>query len=317
MDKQTISGSGSAVELYHRLKTVPHEKMRSEGRAAMVRLSEQQVHAEKRHLAERARRLDPVHHELVAAVRKSPELKGVVRAIEALDRPHQPDKLPAAAKRRFAPKTPMVRLGSIHVVDSLPFFSDTWTWQDGDSNEFRVPPSADGTTGDMGFGMLPGANSNGHMACWAALGAAVAIPNSPCMISFTANPSVNWSYFEFSDWWREAKGNMWAGLYVGLFNADGTFLDSAMDTQISVASFDDHNLSGAGSDSGSTSAMPLSAATLIGFPFFGNAGAEGGFLQYWCWIGGSCNADGSNDQSGCNVQMNANCSNLTVDIFEF
>jgi hypothetical protein len=57
MNSRTITGSASAVELYHRLKMVPHEKMRSEGRAAMVRLSEQQAHAEKRHLAERARRL--------------------------------------------------------------------------------------------------------------------------------------------------------------------------------------------------------------------------------------------------------------------
>jgi len=56
----------------------------------------------------------------------------------------------------------------------------------------------------------------------------------------------------------------------------------------------------------------------MAIPAFGNVGdAEGGFLQYWCWIGGSCDADGSNAQSGCNLQMNANCSNLTVDIFEF
>jgi hypothetical protein len=38
---------------------------------------------------------------------------------------------------------------------------------------------------------------------------------------------------------------------------------------------------------------------------------------YWCWMGGSCNADGSNGQSGCDLSMNANCSALTVDIFEF
>lgn len=154
------------------------------------------------------------------------------------------------------------------------------------------------------------------MACWAALGAQVAIPNSPCLITFTANPSVNWSYIEFSEWWREAAANMWAGLYVGLFNADGTFLGNAVDTQISVASFDDRNLANVDQDSGATSAMPLSADILIGFPFAGSIAGEGGFLQYWCWIGGSCNADGSNSQSGCNVQMNANCSNLIVDIFE-
>ena len=179
-------------------------------------------------------------------------------------------------------------------------------------------PAADGTTGNMQFGMQPGVSSSGQMSCWAALGAAVAIPNSPCLINFTASPSVNWWYVEGSNWWREAAGNMWAGLYVAMFNADGTFLDTAVDTQISVASFDDRNLADSGSDAGSSSAMPLSAGTLVGFfPFGGNSAAEGGFLQYWCWIGGSCNADGSNGQSDCVIQMNANCSNLTVDIFEF
>jgi hypothetical protein len=38
---------------------------------------------------------------------------------------------------------------------------------------------------------------------------------------------------------------------------------------------------------------------------------------YWCWIAGSCNANGSNGQSGCGLSMNANCSALTVDVFEF
>jgi hypothetical protein len=80
---------------------------------------------------------------------------------------------------------------------------------------------------------------------------------------------------------------------------------------VSIENFDD-----SGSNAGSTSAMPLSAGINVGFPF-GGSPAEGGFLQYWCWIGGSCNADGSAAQSMSEIQMNANCSNLTVDIFEF
>lgn len=131
-----ITGSASAVELYHRLKIVPHDKMRKEGRAAMVGLSEQRLQKERQHLAQRAHRLDPVYRELTSAVRKNPELRGVVQAVNRLDRPHRLGKLPAATKSRFAPARPMVRLGSIHIVDSLPFFSDTWTWQDGTSNDF-------------------------------------------------------------------------------------------------------------------------------------------------------------------------------------
>jgi hypothetical protein len=38
---------------------------------------------------------------------------------------------------------------------------------------------------------------------------------------------------------------------------------------------------------------------------------------YWCWIGGSCNADGSNDRGACGLSMNANWSALTMDTFKF
>jgi len=38
---------------------------------------------------------------------------------------------------------------------------------------------------------------------------------------------------------------------------------------------------------------------------------------YWCWIGGSCNADGSNGRGASGLSTNANWSALTMDIFEF
>jgi hypothetical protein len=82
-----VTGSALAVELYHRLKQVPHEKLRKEGRAAMGRLSEQRILAEKQHLAQRARRLCPVYRELTSALRKDPELNSVVQAIDHLGRP--------------------------------------------------------------------------------------------------------------------------------------------------------------------------------------------------------------------------------------
>jgi hypothetical protein len=155
-----------AQDVYRRLKVVPHAKLLAEGRAAMVRFSEEQMEAEKRQIEERARRFGPVQRELVAALRKSPELAAVVQAIDALERPSRPSALPQARKRVLAPQKSLVRLGSIHVVESLPFNLEpqTWTWQNGDSNVF-TGPSADGTTGNMSFEMLPGVSSNGHMAC--------------------------------------------------------------------------------------------------------------------------------------------------------
>jgi hypothetical protein len=43
----------------------------------------------------------------------------------------------------------------------------------------------------------------------------------------------------------------------------------------------------------------------------------GANIIYRCWIGGSCNADGTNGRGACGLPMNANWSALTMDIFEF
>jgi hypothetical protein len=305
-----------AADIYRRLKVAHPEKLRTEARSAMVRFSEEHAQAEKSQLDERKRKLEPVYLELEAALRRCPELAGVIRTIDLHKWLPRPSTQSTASKRLFVLQKPLTRLdvGSMHIVDTLPFFSDTWTWQVGEGNDFNTGPSANGTTGDMSFDMRTG---NGQMACWAALGAQIAIPNSACVINFTANPSVNWSYDEYSTWWRETSGNMWAGQFVTLHDASGSLLGSPVNTQMSVASFDDRNLvHSSGWISGSNSAMNLLATILIGLPF-SNSQAEGGFLQYWCWIGGNCNGDNSNTQSGCRLIMSANCSDLIVDIQEF
>jgi hypothetical protein len=298
------------------LKVEPPARLRAEGRAAMVRFAEQQFSKEKERIGERSQRLDPVYAELEAVLRKSPEFAGVARAIDARERTHRPAEPLTASKNRFAPKRPLVRYGSIHIVDSLPFYSDTWLAQDGTSNNLWMPPTADGTTGDMGFGLDPGQTSSGFMNCFAALGATVKIPFLPVLINFTAYPSVSWSYSEASNFFRQAAGNMWAGLYVGLFDSDGTFIDAAVNTQNSVASFNDRNLVDSSHQSGSTSAMPLFAGISLGPDGQFGGALEGGFLEYWCWIGGNCNCDGTNGQSAAIIFMNANCPNLIVDMFE-
>jgi hypothetical protein len=175
----------------------------------MVRVAEQQMEAQKKHLEERTRRFAPVQRELVAALRKSPELAGVVGAIDAAKKPHRRSAPPQAKKRPFAPQKTLVRLGSIHIVEALPFFPFTWSSQTGLANEYYSPLTADGTTGDMGFAMSPG---TGTMACQAALGAQVAIPNSPCMINFTATPSVNWMNAWWSSWVVSRHGREHADL---------------------------------------------------------------------------------------------------------
>jgi hypothetical protein len=297
--------------------------MRSESHAAMTRVCEQKFSAEKRRIAQRKARLDPVHTKLAAALRKVPELADVVRAIDALGKPPRPAALAQASRSPFAPKKNLARHGSIQIVDVPPYpFQYTWFAEDGTSNQFFTPPTADPTTGNMGFWMVPGQNSSGHMQCAMGVGCSMAIPNTPCIISFSASPAVSWSYDEVSTYWRQAAGTMWVGLYVNLFAPDGSFVATGIEYQSTVASFDDVNLGANSNDAGSTSGMFLggflSLGVELGLPIPQEpVAAKGGFMDYWCWIGGSANCDGSNDQSFCDVQMNVNCSSLSATIFEF
>jgi hypothetical protein len=314
--------SDEATELYRRLKMDHPAQLQSEGHAAMERFSEQQFLTEKWRLEERRRRLDPVYCELVTALRKSSDLAGVVRAVDALARSPRPTiQLPQPAKRLFVPSKPpakpLIQGDWVTIVESLPFFSNTWNSEDGNNNSWDIPPTADGTTGDMSYRMRPGISSSGHMACWAALYVQLAIPNRPCYYSFTANPSVSWWYAEKSEWWREAAGNMWIGQLVNLFDAAGNFICTAVNTQNSVASFDDRNLGDESENAGSNSSIQVSSSIAIGFSgltWSQPASAEGGFVQCACWIGGSANADGTNDQSASVIQMNAKCSSMTIQL---
>jgi hypothetical protein len=308
------------AELYRRMKVTPNDKMRKSAHEAMSRFAEHQVQAQLTHRRERDKALAPIYDELRTAVQKSPELAGVVKAVNAFGRNARPHTHPhvghPSVEKNPAPvKKPSLRTGSIHIVDSLPFYSDTWSWQQGAG--VLTAPSADGNTGNMSFTAGPGIDGSGQMAGWAALGVAFNVPNQPCLIEFTAAPSLSWNYSEWSTWWRESAANMWIGQYVGVFNADGTFLNNPVNTQISVASFDDRNFLDSSSNSGTTTAMPLSSSVSVDLPsVFGNAddAAAGGVVEYWCWMGFSCNAYG--DQSGQSISMNANCSNLFIDIFE-
>jgi hypothetical protein len=297
-------------EIYRRMKIVPNAELLRANRDAMVRFSEHRVEAERRRLAERAERDAPVYNEMREVLRKMPELAGVMASIDSRGKTirTKPHRLPIE-KNPFAPTKPVVRLGSLHIVDAPPFAADTWTWQEGDSNRFLWGPAADGATGNMGFQMQPGATSAGHMACWAAVGVAAQVIDfnfPPALVVFTAVPSLGWSYREDSNWWREAAGNIWIGQWVGVFDQNGVFLNNPVSTQVPLASFDDRNFAGAGSDEASTSGMQLQS--LMFFP------PVGSIINYWCWTGASCNADGSNNQSFCSVDMQANCSNLIIDM---
>ena len=334
MSSPTIIGSASAVKRYHQLKNIPHEKMQKmlrESRAATVRLLEERVQAEKQQITEREHRLGPVYRELASAMRKSPELKGVVQAIDSIERRHKPSKPLASAKSGFAARIPgfapritMVRQGSIHIVESPPFWANTGTWQEGDSNDFVMGPYADGASGSMGFEMWPGQSSSGHMSCWATVGSSIALStNRPCTVQFTATPSYYWSYLEDSTWWRQAAGNMWISQQISCFNWDGELVDVPLINQVSLASFDDRNMDGFGSQNsggseGFLSNSPVGVLTTIPLVSFIALGSKvGAFLSYQCAIGGSCNADGSDGQSQCEILLTATCPNLIIDMFEF
>lgn len=87
MAENRVLGARLATALYQRCKTIPPARLRTEGHKATVRLSEHRIKAEKARIAERNHRLTPVHDELASVIRKSPEFAGVVRAVDALQRP--------------------------------------------------------------------------------------------------------------------------------------------------------------------------------------------------------------------------------------
>jgi hypothetical protein len=203
-----------------------------------------------------------------------------------------------------APKSPHLRLGSLHLVDTAPFQALTWSSIQGYAT---ASPSADGNSGNMTINNFAGSDSNnlgsGSVSTWAAIGQAYTPPEDSWLI-FTATPSFSWTALWMSTWWQEAAGDIWIGRVVNQFDSEGNYVATPISTQNSLESFNDYNLADTGNKNGSSSGFSLSTSLFVG---------GGDIYECWVWIGGD--ATGDMDNSYAWVVCNANVSSLVLDVY--
>ena len=297
------------AEVYRRLTNIPHrEKIAAESKKVMHRLAEERFKQERKARAERRSRMGPVHEALRAAAKASPELADVRAAISAVSK-HRPERLQLPHPAPLpAPKSPVLKLGSVNIVDVPPFQGLTSANLEG-FGEF-AGPTADGTTGNMNFFMFSGADSSGagagFMNCWTAIGQLLSPPEGQGNnLMFLASPSFSWNAIWISNWWRQAAGNVWIGQVINRFDSNGVFIDTPVVTQNQLFAFDDYNFSDMGFQPGFSSGDNLSCSLFV----------ESNLLyECWVWAGGSANSDWSNGQSLANVGLSASLSSLTLNI---
>ncbi len=299
---------------YKDLRNVPHKKIEEAGRDALRRAVELHFKRQADARAVRKSRLAPVHKALRAAAARSPEmesLRGPISKAMKLPKRHKLPRLPASSL-----KSPLVRLGSIHVVDVPPFQTVTGFNQNGAT--WMEGPTAN-PNGSLSLMMGAGVDAGGDGAagsidCWAAVGQAYTFPfpTGPLVsanelkgiLTFSVSPSVNWSADWASSFWRQAAGNIWIGQVVNQFDVNGTFVGTPVSAAQSLESFDDYNFSDSGFQNGASSGVPLSCTLPV---------KNGMFYECWAVIAASATGDFSNDQSFAVVIIQATANPLVID----
>lgn len=303
----------SETELLKHVKHVPHlEKINKGSKERIHSIAEERFKMQRHAWRERKARLEPFHASMRTAAMESPALRevrttvsGVLKKKTGPPALHHPVKLPA-------PRTALLRKGSVHVVDVPPFQALAWGGGEG-VGDFSTLIS-DGNAGTMSFQINAGHDSSGNsgsgsLSCWTALGQAFSpSPDAPNILRFTASPSFNWSGNWISSWWEEAAGNLWIGQVINRFDANGVFIDTPVATQSSLESFDEY---GTGVDVG----FPTGSST--GLALEADLFAEPGLIyECWVWAGASVSGDESNPLwfSGAGMSMMATLSSIVIDL---
>jgi hypothetical protein len=309
------------ISLYRQIRNVPPEKSLAAGKSAMNALLHQRFKAEVAAQAESTARVEPVHKAMREALQANPAFAGVQKALAQARQRRSPMQLPPLHLPP-APKIPRLKMGSVHLVDTPPFQAQTWqecSFTGGIETESDdvVVLTADGKNGNMSFNIAGGgvANDNAStVSCSAAVGQAYIMPpglgkeeTSGAFCRFSANPSFNWNANWGSDLWRLASGHIWIGQLVNRFDADWTFLDNPISTQITLFRWHDHSFADAPNHSGENSAYGLSSWIFVQPNF--------NYIA-WVWIGASAFGDAVDaGWSSSGAVMSANCSQLILDTF--
>lgn len=290
---------------YKRFRTIPKEfagRPRSE--ELLKKMFEARFKRRSELNARRRAAMRPAHEALRSAFHAIP---GVA---EAIKKTKLPEKIPQAVPTPRAQRDPLVRLGSLHIVDVPPF--QALTGQSGTGNNVisgsnTANPVADGNAGVMNLLIGPGTDDSGNCECWCALGQAFVTPDAG-ILQFSANPSYCWTCVWMSQWWRQAAGTAYIGQVINRWAPSGAYLDTPVSTQNTLYSFDDYNFDDDGYQTGEASGDYLTSQITC---------AGGEFIECWVVIGAYANADGTNSQSSALVEVQAALSSITIDWMDF
>ena len=307
-------------DLLKRIRNVSGAKALAAAKEAMSNAAKQKFDIENAARAASIASVEPTHNAMRDVIASSADFRGVRDALAAAPRPMARSVL-AKPFVPVAPKTPRLKLGSIHLVDTAPFEAMTWnavqTINGPADTNMPSPPVADGASGDMSFDIYGGGLTNANnssVSCWCAIGQSYIVPEEAgkpetggSTLRFSASVSFNWSAFWSSVHWRLASGNIWIGQVVNRYDQNWVLIDVPVSYQQPIQSWHDYNLDDSQSPSGSNTSYGLSTSVFIQPTFNYDGGV---------WIGASAYGDKiDSGWSGSVAQMSANVNALVFDSF--
>ncbi len=293
-------------KVYQRLRKVPAKLREPSAWEPIRRASKKRFEAEKDAIASRNTQTARVYDALRSLVQGSPQADALRAALPSLPQKRVNTTIPKLAPIP-APKSAKLRLDPIQLIDIAPFVTETW-WDATGPNNITVAADPSGNLNvftDAGYDPQQGATGNGHASCWAAAGQDYT-PPAEGMLRFSASPSFSWRTRWGSTFWRQAAGQVWIGQLIIRFDQNGVIIDAPVQTQNILYSFDDRNLDDRGDQSGSATGLLLQSQLIVDPSFV---------HRCFVWIGGSANADRSNNQSWANISLAVSFSSITLELF--
>jgi hypothetical protein len=257
-----------------------------------------------RHVVEQrahTRARDPLRRAVLSSLGESADLGRAVGQLRTLDSGAGKQRVTVPKPARDLPR---IAMGSI-VVTRVPPYDYPWSWQ-WQAGGASVGSSANRSSGGMSFSLWNNSRDASASAA-AALGVYFRPSVANGILRLSSSPAFNylwWTYCAFAS----AHSDGWIGLYVGRYTLGGGFDGSSVDQRLSLWS-DDSWWSGAGTQSGSTSAYPL-------FAQFNVDSAH--WYALWVWCGGYVHGagwGGAFSGSGAGAQMSVAVPSMTMELF--
>jgi hypothetical protein len=312
-------------EIYRQLRNVSAEKAITASKASLSHSAMQRFKRENTAREAALANGSAASNAMRTLMASRAEFEGL-RKMQAARRRHQPSRSPLAPPYLPpAPRAPSLKLGSMHLVDTLPLYGMTWQASQvyGGVPAVEWPVSADGTTGNMSFNIAggngqDGTDNNSTASCWCAIGQAYTFTPSGLLdallggngiLEFSATPSFNWAADYWSVWYQLASGTIWIGQTVFQYDTNWTYVATPVSYEQTLYTWSDHNLDDfQQTPSGNNTGYPLSTYLFVQPEYIYTA---------WVVIGATVygNEIGQFGESTSIASMNANVSSLIFDSY--